>query len=359
MKERPHSSAVRTKWLWALASVVVLAATIRVLLSPSGPAPSEPDDTATVGDEAEVRETERQVSIENSGESMGAASEIGDEYDDSSRGRRLAGEALVLDDAFTRSLAIVEDSSATYAERGAAVRGLGTNLNVYEIEALYRFLLESPPWPEQERVLDRAVKNDVLNLLRNQSAAPGDLTDVMLALFGDRNQDDAVRDYALQHMGVWHEHGPVEERERIMDVFASALDERDTSLAGTALIGLRHLVAGTAGETSGPNVAEAALAIVLDDNADDLSRVTALNLATGSDAARMRERAAEWAMDSRTGYPLRLASIAALGSDGSPEAMRVLERVEAQGDPHLRPALETAFRKLEETGAMSVNPTQP
>jgi hypothetical protein len=271
----------------------------------------------------------------------------------------LAEENLVLDAAFVRSLATIEDPSGTYAERGAAVRDLGTRLSPFEVEALYRFLLAAAPDTEQERVLDRAVKNDVLNLLRNQDDAPEDLTEVMMALFGDSDQDAAVRDYALQQMGVWHEHASDEEKKTILSAFEAALDERDTSLAGTALIGLHHLTAGTGDETSASHVAEAALAIVQDDNADDLARVTALNLATGSDSARTRDSAAEWAMDPDAGYPLRLASIAALGSDGSPEAIRVLERVEAQGDPHLRPALETAFRKLEETGAMSVNPAQP
>ncbi len=360
MKHRPHSRSSRAKWLLALAAVVVLVATMRVLLSPSRPEPSEPDETAIVRGEAESEESRRGASVDTSGASTGMAREIEETSGELPHGRPLAEEALVLDDAFVRALATIEDPSGTYAERGAVVRGLGTNLSPFEIEALYRFLLAAPPDTEEERVLDRAVKNDLLNLLRNQDNPPEDLTGVMMDLFGDSDQDAAVRDYALQHMGVWHESASDEEKGRILDAFKAALDERATSLAGTALIGLNHLTAsGSPDETSGLNVAEAALAIVRDETAGDLARVTALNLAAGSASAQTRDSAAEWALDPAAGYPLRLASIAALGSDGSPEAIRVLERVAALGDPHLAPAIARANRNLETTGSRPVNATQP
>ena len=47
-----------------------------------------------------------------------------------------------------------------------------------------------------------ALKNDVLNLLRNQEPVPNDLADLLIGMFQAGNHPPVVLDYCLQHLGA-------------------------------------------------------------------------------------------------------------------------------------------------------------
>lgn len=256
---------------------------------------------------------------------------------------------LPLDESFIDDLRVVIDPSAGYPERGGAVRALGDSLSGPEVEALYRFLLAGPPEGNRARNYDRAVKNDVLNRLRQQAAPPEGLTETMIAMFEDRNQDGAVRDYALQHLRAWHRKAPADERSAILETLVQGLEETRSSMGGTSLISLRNLEDHEEGN-AGVDVIRSALEVAHDEQAGDLSRVTAMQISAERSPSEVRALAAEWALDPNAGYPRRLSAIAALGGSASAESAAVLAELEDLGDPHLSPALDAAFRKLRDAG---------
>lgn len=257
--------------------------------------------------------------------------------------------AMELTPAFLTQLAVIGSEDTHHSQRTAAVRGLGDALDSAEITALYQFLLKAPPDRRMTRDADRAVKNDLLNLLRNQSTPPGGLTNVMVAMFEDASQDAAVRDYAVQHLLAWYDDAPAEEHPVILEVFADGLQETASSIAGTALISLAALgeeelaAAGLEIDIGG-----AALGIVESEAASDLARVTAIQISAEENAGGILDAAEEWALDPSASYPCRLAAIAALGKNGSADAAAALARIEALQNPYLRSALAAAKQRLNE-----------
>lgn len=255
-------------------------------------------------------------------------------------------EELVLEDAFLERMErIATPSWRNFQDRHRVVRGLGNDLSDAELEALYRFLLSPPPDGERERVHDRVIKNDVMNRLRNQSEAPAGLTDVLTAMFDDLEQDGAVRDYALQHLRAWHSSAPLEDRPLIISTLSRGLDEAQGSVPGTALLSLHYL--NETGETDElGEIPSVAVEMAHREEVDDLSRITAVQVAAERDPQEVFDLAVRWALDASSSYPRRISAIAALGSTGLPAAADVLAEVALLEDERLEPALRSAFDRI-------------
>lgn len=259
-------------------------------------------------------------------------------------------DGLSFDPAFIQQLDIIVSSPVqNFPRRHAAIQALSNNLSEPEIRALSSFLLSHPPEDEAERVHDRVIKNDLLNRLREQNTQPVGLAALMIAMFEDTEQDDAVRDYALQQMRAWHDQVPLEERPVLLGSLSEALKETKGSMAGTALLALRELEKAE-GTEKWTEVTEAAIAMINDEAASDLSRITAMQVVVEERPEEILSLAAEWASDPGASYPRRLTGIAALGKAGTPEAALILVRVDSGDDPYLLPALQTAYRSIREAG---------
>ena len=89
-----------------------------------------------------------------------------------------------------------------YEARNAALRSLARcrDLNADDVQALMAYLRTTGGALHVER--EAALKNDVLNLLRNQATLPDGLADLLMEMFACKAQPSEVRDYALQHLGA-------------------------------------------------------------------------------------------------------------------------------------------------------------
>lgn len=334
---------MRLKIAITLLTIVFAGLALRLTVS----SPESPDDlsTSSGGENLDqVDSTQFAPGIPDEGPAvLGIMPAVDSIEDPNALSESLAG----LDPLFQQKLELIASPFHGYEDRADAIRTLGDRLNKDEIEAIYGFLLSPPPQRRSERIFDRAIKNNLLNVLRNQASQPDGLSQTMMSIFYDTDQDAAVRDYAVQHLGAWHPYAGENERPGIVGVFVEGLTEDTTSIAGTALIALNELTRDDLREAGVDiDIGLVAMEIVRSANASDLSRVTAMQISSRQNATGVLDLAGEWALDPTASYPRRLAAIAALGADGSPEALSLLGRVAAMDDHYLETALTRAHQRL-------------
>jgi HEAT repeat protein len=243
-------------------------------------------------------------------------------------------------------------------QRLDAVKALGKELSAEETTALSAFLRTRPQGDRPKLDGEAALRNDVMNTLRYQLHPPEGLTELFISLYHERAQDEVMRDYAVQHLVSWYEQlADDTEKRRIRDVFAEALSETDSSIAGMALLGMHNLSAAHP-EFATPELAAAALRLARDEAASELVRITALQVSAGRGVAGALPEALRLAETAPT-VPLQISAIAAVGALGTAEQRPLLEQLAAGPELRLCPAAQTALKRLElRLAQASVPPTR-
>jgi HEAT repeat protein len=231
--------------------------------------------------------------------------------------------------------------------RLAVVGTLGKRLSADEIQALCQYVV-APQTADQPGSPDRrgehVVRNNILNVLRNQKTPPAGLADPLISIYQDRRQDAVMRDYAVQHLHSWYAQATAAERGRMHSVFWNALRETDSSIAGTALLALHHL-AEEHPEINSAQVNQAALRLARDERCGDLSRTTAIQVCGQRGVGEVSPTAVTLA-ESSTNLTLRIAAIATLGNLGDGKAKAALQTLSKSDDPSVRRASETALQRV-------------
>lgn len=158
---------------------------------------------------------------------------------------------------------------------GRAMSPSTMSLSVSEAYAFLRSI--SPPQGYTETSL-HAAKNDLMNQLLSVPNLPPGIIDYLADIYNDRRQDVVTRDYALQHLSNDGYAKASESGKRmIVDVVRQAVREHDSSIGGTALLGMRRL-AVSSGAFDAAEVKTAVLDAAEDENASVLTRLTAIRL---------------------------------------------------------------------------------
>ena len=143
----------------------------------------------------------------------------------------------------SRVVAIIcgKDSATAdrYEARNDALRSIARRLDLPEkdVAALVAYLRSKDNAMRPERVA--ALKNDVMNLLRNQEPPPKGLTEALIAMFRSGKHPPAVLDYCIQHLGAMQ--GEITDDSlchRIRETFVLAARQTRQPYAGTALYSL-------------------------------------------------------------------------------------------------------------------------
>ena len=275
-----------------------------------------------------------------------------------------------------KSLLLQDGKKHNYATLLAQIGKLDKDLSPADTAALMDMLAwPNDRFPEKMRPIEiNAVKNDVLDKLLRQDTLPDGLGLHMVEMAQNADTDPVWRDYCVQFMTPLYERRagelavkPHKENYSVQNHFAElsavreamlqALEERDNTLAGTALIGLENLSRNHDGFDREMITAKA-VEITTDEMASMESRLTALRLASqvsmGHGAESMEQTADAARMLAQTGESvyMRSAAIVTLGEIGSNEDRELLEAFAVDEDRQIAAAANMALAKMDEANSV-------
>lgn len=233
-----------------------------------------------------------------------------------------------------------------YEARNAALRSLARcrDLGVDDVQALMDYLRATDGALRVER--EAALKNDVLNLLRNQATLPDGLAALLMEMFACKAQSSEVRDYALQHLGALQKDDlEVSQRQDVRDLFVAAAKDIREPFAGTALYSLAAI--GQMSKTQEAELRRLTVA-ACGAAANPLARISALQLAGGRGYGEVLPVVRKLLDGSRRDAVTDMVAVGTLGLLGGREDLSRLERLKTCGGQRLRPAVEVAIRRIEE-----------
>jgi len=235
----------------------------------------------------------------------------------------------------------------SFPQREQAIASLTQPLTEEEVGAAYAFLQTTAAAYAGPAGAEHVLKNNLINFIGRLTPPPADWLKELCALYHDRNQDGATRDYALQHITDYtqYESGPLAaDRPAARAVLWEAVREKG-SLAGTALLGLNR-VSKVDAEIDGERVSAVALQMATSSGTDELSRITAVQICAQRQLAGVLPTAVKLA---QTGddITLRASAIAALGDLGGQTERKLLLVLKNQDAPALRAAVAGALRRMD------------
>jgi len=240
---------------------------------------------------------------------------------------------------------LIVDEQAGYNARLAAIREAISHLSDADRQALYTFLLQQSPLDGDQH--NHVLKNMLMDGLCALNPPPTGLGDVLAQLYHDKSQNVVLRDYAVQHMTALYEASGNSRNNlsQIRDTLWEALKETDSSIAGSALLGLEQL-SKTQSDFDRSRVAKAALQLAGDKDTGELARITAFQVCaqTGlQDALPVLEQAAQQGQS----IPLRISAIGALGTMGDAQAVPLLNTLLNGTEERLKLPAQHALAQIE------------
>ncbi|MDF7808822.1 hypothetical protein P4E94_15340 [Pontiellaceae bacterium B12219] len=279
-----------------------------------------------------------------------------------------------------KSLLLQDDVEHNYPSLLAEINKLNYALSGADVAALIEMLAwPNDRFPEGMRPIEiNAVKNDVLDKLLRQETLSEGIGIAMAAMAADPGQDDVWRDYCVQFMAPFYERKSQVNRSKVVgrdaggamasategseataapieldvirEAMFQALDERDSSIAGTALLGLENL-SRTYDEFDREVISEKAAQIASDELASAESRMTALRLSAqilnreGISNVEVVQAARTLAQTGDT-VLLRSAAIVTLGEVGSTDDLELLESYVLADNRQIAGAAKMALEKM-------------
>ncbi len=303
-----------------------------------------------------------------------------------------------------KALLGLDGEKQNYNSLEAAIAKLSKDLSADDVAALRELLIwPNDRFPEGMRDIEiNAVKNDILDQLLRQKTLPEGLGLQLVDMASNPDNDPVWRDYCVQFMTPFYERfaaenmaqgggstssstadsedavPPSKELKAVHDAMFEALDERDSTIAGTSLIGL-ELLSRTHDEFDREAIVDSALDIAADESASAASRMTALRLGSNlarsedggstsssttdsEDAVPPREEVANTArLLAQTGETvlLRSAAIVTLGEIGTDADRELLESFTTDKNQQIAAAARLALQKMDVTDEPPVDLSTP
>ena len=242
---------------------------------------------------------------------------------------------------------IVNPGRFTIPERIKAVHELNSQLSQKDIGLLCAFVEATGDANESNLVGFHVLKNDILNVLRNQDLPPTDLIGLLLKMYRNHLQDPVIRDYAIQHLTSWFNSvgGDSNVLEQVQTALREAVMERG-SIAGTALLGW-HRLSKNYGSFSSREINEWAVSLAISSETHHATRITAVQVCSERNLKEALPEIRALAHQ-RGDIPLRLSAIAALGRLGTADEIETLRRLGAETGEPVQAAVKAALDQLSE-----------
>lgn len=236
-------------------------------------------------------------------------------------------------------------SAGSYPMRIAALRSIAnrSDLPAEDVDMLLGYIASTNDAMRADRVA--GLKNEVLNLLRNQDPVPAELAPLLTGMIGSDDYDATIVDYCIQHLGsMWGDFRNEGERENARKVFVSVASRRDVPYAGTALYAL-------ADEDGAPDeyrrkLRRLAVDLACDPGANRLARIAAIQVAGCHGYTEVLPSVRNTLSEPHPDAVLAMVSVGAIGSLGAPSDVPLLERFRGTAGTRLYPAIDKAIGKL-------------
>ena len=229
---------------------------------------------------------------------------------------------------------IVGVSPMAFAERLRALRQLsGVDLPQAEAKRLLGYLADAGRFGDGlSRSAMHAVINDLVAVFHDNPNLSDDYLRVSREVIADVNQDEVVRDYALQGLSRAFHHATPEQEEFIRAVFWENVEETETSLAGTSLHGLNRL--HRAGALSGQELERLKASAIgqLESESGERTRITAMQVAAELGLQESLIRLEEALDGDASTSAEKAAALAAFVELAPEQAGQQLQRVARSGD---------------------------
>jgi hypothetical protein len=248
----------------------------------------------------------------------------------------------------TRAVAIVcgadKATAGRYEARNKALRSIARRRDLPEkdVAALVAYLRTGDNAMRVERVA--ALKNDVMNLLRNQEPPPKGLTEVLIAMFRSGKHPPAVLDYCIQHLGAMQ--GEITDdalRHRIRETFVFAARQTRQPYAGTALYSLAEDKQASQSQKSGLKRLTISLC---KQGSHPVARVSAIQLAGERGYKEILPILRETLSSSHRDAVLDIVSIGSLGLLGEESDLELLSQFSS--DTRRAVAVKAAIKRIKE-----------
>jgi hypothetical protein len=228
--------------------------------------------------------------------------------------------------------------------RNDALRSIARRRDLPEkdVAALVAYLRSKDNALRPERIA--ALKNDVMNLLRNQEPPPKGLTETLIAMFRSGKHPPAVLDYCIQHLGAMQ--GEITDdslRHRIRETFIFAARQTRQSYAGTALYSLaenKHASQLQENELKRLTIS------LCKQGSHPVARVSAIQLAGECGYKEILPILRETLSSSRRDAVLDIVSIGSLGLLGEESDLELLSQFSS--DTRRSVAAEAAMKRIKE-----------
>ncbi|MBN2162435.1 MAG: hypothetical protein JW713_05790 [Pontiellaceae bacterium] len=285
-----------------------------------------------------------------------------------------------------KALLGLDGEEHNYNSLGNAIGKLSKELSVDDVAALREMLTwPNDRFPEGMRDIEiNAIKNDVLDRLLRQNTLPEGIGLQLVEIASNPENDPVWRDYCVQFMTPFYEQCSAEsmaqgagsaeqsnqsalsegELDVVRKAMFGALDERDSTIAGTSLIGL-ELLSRTHEEFDREAIVNSALEIASDESASAASRMTALRLSvkvgTTEDTEYTESTAETARLLAQTGETvlLRSAAIVTLGEIGIEADRELLESFANDENQQIASAAKLAMKKMDAPDIPRVDLTVP
>jgi len=229
--------------------------------------------------------------------------------------------------------------------RFKAMQAFPAHLTAFEWTQLRTFLVK--PGSKDEGQLEQVLKNELMDALCAQSPPPEDLGDVLSGIYRDQNQNDVIRDYAVQHLAAYFEKATLQsDSEKSLQSVQSTLWEAAAnpkgSLGGTALLALNRLSQEYPARFDQSQIAVSALRMAQNSIVGELTHITAFQICAQLKVADALPVVLQAARIGET-IPTRLSAIAALGVLGGEQQVAFLNEIMQGDQERLKPAAQHAL----------------
>ena len=239
-----------------------------------------------------------------------------------------------------------------YEARNDALRSIARRRDLPEkdVAALIAYLRRTDDAMRVERIA--ALKNDVMNLLRNQESPVGGLAETLMGMFEGNSSThnspthphpSVVLDYCIQHLGAMQDELDEKGRLRVRAVLVKAAKRTKQPYAGTALYSLAEDARATPSQAK--ELKGLALALCKPE-ANHAARIAAIQLAGERGFADALPLLRETLSAPSRDAVLDIAAIGSVGLLGSADDIPLVESVAARGGRRYAVAANAAIERI-------------